>query len=71
MTNVQEKTEKDLTPITSGKVREAYYNTYCYLRNLQEAGWDLNDEELTRDAELMLEHLEFVHKHLEANYQWD
>ena len=59
------------THVSSGKVRDAYYNTYCYLRDLQDAALDLKDRPLRKHATMMLDKLDDIHEHLEANYQWD
>ena len=59
------------THIGTGKVRSAYYNSYCYLRDLEDAGLDLKDprlEELAREA---LNNLQHIYDHLEDKYQWD
>lgn len=55
----------------SGKVRAAYYNAYCYLRDLEEAGMDLKNSRLQDDAAQALNHLQHIHDELEAKYQWD
>jgi len=57
--------------IGSGKVRAAYYNAYCYLRDLEDAGRDLKNTRLARDAGEALNHLQHIHDELEAEYQWD
>ncbi len=55
----------------SGKVREAYYSAYCYLRDLEEAGRDLENERIERDAREALNHLQHIYDELEDKYQWD
>lgn len=55
----------------SGKVRQAYYNAYCYLRDLEEAGLDLKNERMRRDASQALNHLQHIYDELEDKYQWD
>ena len=57
--------------IGSGKVRAAYYNAYCYLRDLEDAGKDLKNTRLANDAAQALNHLQHIHDELEAEYQWD
>jgi hypothetical protein len=57
--------------ISSGKVRAAYYNAYCYLRDLEDAGRDLKNTRLQDDAAQALNHLQHIHDELEAKYQWD
>ena len=57
--------------ISSGKVREAYYNAYCYLRDLEDAGVDLKNERVRRDASEALNHLQHIYDELEDKYQWD
>ncbi len=65
---LQRASEKHLT---SGKVREAYYNAYCYLRDLQDAAWDLKNERIERDSREALNHLQHIYDELEDKYQWD
>ncbi len=57
--------------IRSGKVREAYYNSYCYLRDLQEFAIDARDTELKYFINRSLDHLETARKVLDDNYKWD
>lgn len=57
--------------IGSGKVQSAYYNAYCYLRDLEEAAQDLKNERMQRDAREALNHLDHIHDELESKYQWD
>ena len=57
--------------ISSGKVQSAYYNAYCYLRDLEDAAKDLNNSRMERDAREALNHLDHIHLELEARYQWD
>ena len=57
--------------IGSGKVRTAYYNAYCYLRDLEDAAIALNNERIRRDAAQALNHLCHIHDELEDKYQWD
>lgn len=57
--------------VSSGKVRAAYYNAYCYLRDLEEAGRDLKNERLLTLAMDMLNSLDHYHDELEDKYQWD
>ena len=44
----------------TGKVRAAYYNAYCYLRDLEEAGMDLKNTRLQNDAAQALNHLQHI-----------
>lgn len=55
----------------SGKVREAYYNAYSYLRDLEDAALDLKNERMRRDASHALNHLQHIFDELEDKYQWD
>ena len=55
----------------SGKVRQAYYNAYCYLRDLEDAGLDLKNERMRQDASQALNHLQHIYDELEDKYQWD
>ena len=55
----------------SGKVRQAYYNAYCYLRDLEDAGRDLRNDRLQNDAAQALNHLQHIYDELEDKYQWD
>jgi hypothetical protein len=57
--------------ISSGKVRGGYYNAYCYLRDLEEAGRDLKNERLLTLAMDMLNSLDHYHDELEDKYKWD
>ena len=57
--------------ITSGKVRTAYYNAYCYLRDLEDAARDLKNERIERDSREALNHLQHIYDELEDKYQWD
>ena len=57
--------------ISSGKVQSAYYNAYCYLRDLEDAAMDLKNERMARDAREALNHLDHIHTELEDKYQWD
>lgn len=57
--------------ISSGKVQSAYYNAYCYLRDLEEAAQDLKNERMQRDAREALNHLDHIHDELEDKYKWD
>ena len=55
----------------SGKVRAAYYNAYCYLRDLEDAGRALDNDRIELDACHALNHLQHIFDELEAKYQWD
>lgn len=57
--------------LSSGKVQSAYYNAYCYLRDLEDAAIDLKNERMARDAREALNHLDHIHDELEDKYQWD
>jgi hypothetical protein len=57
--------------VSSGKVRAAYYNAYCYLRDIEDAARDLKNERMARDAREALNHLDHIHDELEDKYQWD
>ena len=57
--------------IGSGKVRSAYYNAYCYLRDLEDAARDLKNDRIERDAREALNHLQHIFDELEDKYQWD
>ena len=58
--------------ISSGKVRSAYYNAYCYLRDLEDAARDLKNKRMERDAREALNHLDHIHDELEDMvYKWD
>ena len=57
--------------VSSGKVRAAYYNAYCYLRDLEDAARDLKNERMARDAREALNHLDHIHDELEDKYRWD
>ena len=57
--------------IGSGKVRAAYYNAYCYLRDLEDAGRELMNIRIQDDASQALNHLQHIFDELEDKYQWD
>lgn len=57
--------------VSSGKVRAAYYNAYCYLRDLEDAALALKDDRIERDAREALNHLQHIYDELEDKYQWD
>tara|TARA_B100001123_G_C14887885_1_gene858667 strand:+ start:147 stop:350 length:204 start_codon:yes stop_codon:yes gene_type:complete len=57
--------------IASGKVRSAYYNAYCNLRDLEDAGRDLKNERMENDAREALNHLQHIYDELEDKYKWD
>ena len=57
--------------LSSGKVKSAYYNAYCYLRDLEDAARDLKNERIERDAREALNHLQHIYDELEDKYQWD
>ena len=55
----------------SGKVRAAYYNAYCYLRDLEDAAKALGNDRIELDACHALNHLQHIFDELEVKYQWD
>jgi hypothetical protein len=57
--------------LRSGKVREAYYNSYAYLRDLQEFAMDIRDIDLKDAIKHALSHLDRYHQTLEIGYKWD
>jgi len=57
--------------LRSGKVREAYYNSYCHLRDLQEFAIDSGNSELKYFIKRSLEFLETSRKVLDDSYNWD
>ena len=57
--------------LNSGKVREAYYNSYAYLRDLQEFALDARDMNLKEHIKLALSHLDLFGKTLDVGYKWD
>ena len=59
------------TQLLSGKVREAYYNSYAYLRDLQEFALDARDIDLKEDIKMALSHLDRFGRTLDIGYKWD
>lgn len=57
--------------LRSGKVREAYYNSYAYLRDLQEFALDSRDMDLKEHIKRALSSLENYGRTLDIGYQWD
>ena len=57
--------------VSSGKVRSAYYNSYCYLRDIQDAARDLKNDQLSEHVREALKHLDHIHDELEDKYRWD
>ena len=57
--------------ISSGKLRAAYYNAYCYLRDFQDAALDLKDDRMATYARKALYNLDHLHNNLEDKYKWD
>lgn len=57
--------------LTSGKVREAYYNSYAYLRDLQEFALDSRDIDLKESIKVALNHLDSYRQSLDIGYKWD
>ena len=59
------------TALLSGKVREAYYNSYAYLRDLQEFALDARDMDLKEHIKRALSGLDNFGKTLDIGYKWD
>lgn len=59
------------TQLTSGKVREAYYNSYAYLRDLQEFALDARDMDLKEHIKRALSSLDNFGRTLDIGYKWD
>ena len=59
------------TALLSGKVREAYYNSYAYLRDLQEFALDARDMDLKEHIKRALCGLDNFGKTLDIGYKWD
>lgn len=57
--------------LRSGKVREAYYNSYAYLRDLQEFALDSRDMDLKEHIKRALSALDNYGRTLDIGYQWD
>ena len=57
--------------LTSGKVREAYYNSYAYLRDLQEFALDSRDMDLKEHIKRALSSLDNFGRTLDIGYKWD
>lgn len=57
--------------LRSGKVREAYYNSYAYLRDLQEFALDSRDMDLKHHVKHALSSLEHFGRTLDIGYKWD
>jgi hypothetical protein len=57
--------------LNSGKVREAYYNSYAYLRDLQEFALDSRDMDLKEHIKLALSSLDNFGRTLDIGYKWD
>ena len=57
--------------LNSGKVREAYYNSYAYLRDLQEFALDARDMDLKEHIKRALSGLDNFGKTLDIGYKWD
>ena len=65
---VRQRAEEQLR---SGKVREAFYNSYAYLRDLQEFAIDSGNTELKYFVKQSLNHLDTSRKVLDDHYKWD
>lgn len=59
------------TQLLSGKVREAYYNSYAYLRDLQEFALDARDMDLKEHIKCALSSLDNYGRTLDIGYKWD
>lgn len=59
------------TALLNGKVREAYYNSYAYLRDLQEFALDARDMDLKEHIKRALSGLENFGRTLDIGYKWD
>ena len=57
--------------LRSGKVREAYYNSYAYLRDLQEFALDSRDMDLKEHIKCALSSLDNFGRTLDIGYKWD
>ena len=57
--------------LNSGKVREAYYNSYAYLRDLQEFALDSRDIDLKEHIKYALSELDNFGRTLDIGYKWD
>jgi len=57
--------------LRSGKVREAYYNSYAYLRDLQEFALDSRDIDLKKHIKCALSELDNFGRTLDVGYKWD
>ena len=57
--------------LRSGKVREAYYNSYAYLRDLQEFALDSRDMDLKEHIKCALSSLDNFRGTLDIGYKWD
>ena len=57
--------------LNSGKVREAYYNSYAYLRDLQEFALDARDIDLKEHIKCALSQLDCFRQTLDIGYKWD
>ena len=57
--------------LLSGKVREAYYNSYAYLRDLQEFALDARDIDLKEHIKCALSSLDHFGRTLDIGYKWD
>lgn len=59
------------TALLSGKVREAYYNSYAYLRDLQEFALDSRNIDLKEHVKRALSSLDNFGRTLDVGYKWD
>ena len=57
--------------LRSGKVREAYYNSYAYLRDLQEFALDSRNIDLKEHIKRALSSLDKFGRTLDTGYNWD
>ena len=64
-------TQRAEEQLRSGKVREAYYNSYAYLRDLQEFALDSRDIDLKEHIKRALSSLDNFGRTLDIGYNWD
>lgn len=57
--------------LRSGKVREAFYNSYAYMSDLQEFALDAGDIDLKESIKVALNHLDSYRQTLDIGYKWD
>lgn len=64
-------TQRAEEQLRSGKVREAYYNSYAYLRDLQEFALDSRDMDLKEHIKYAISALDNFGRTLDTGYKWD